>query len=64
MGTSSQSVCNMGIMGNCLLVCGLLSVSNIKTVCSILFMSSFAKGMLGEKIVVSLIFVCSLLSVL
>ena len=54
----------MGIVGNCLLVCGLLSVSNIKTVCSILFMSSFAKGMLGEKIVVSLIFVCSLLSVL
>jgi hypothetical protein len=63
VGTSSQSVSNMGVVGNCILVCGLLSVSNIKTVCSILFVSSFAQGMLGEKIVVSLIFVCSLLSV-
>ena len=64
VGTSVQSVSNMGIMGNLILVSSLLSVSNIKTVCSTLLMSSFIEGMLGEKIVVCLIFVCSLLSVL
>ena len=43
----------MGIMSSLSLVSGLLlSVSNIKTVCGIFLMSSFAQGMLGEKIVV------------
>ena len=42
----------MGIVGNCLLVCGLLSVSNIESMSCFLLMSSFIERVLGEKIVV------------